>query len=200
MVRKVNLFFKRSLDIVGSLVGLCMLLPVLIVVAILIKLDSNGPIVFKQERLGKNGQMFKIYKFRTMVDNAQKIGMGIFTTETDPRITKVGNILRKTSFDELPQLINVLIGNMSLVGPRPPLTYYPYKYNEYPDFQKKRFIMRPGITGLAQIKVRNSATWNVRIDYDLQYIDEFCIIKDFKILIFTIIKVIKRENVYKKSK
>ena len=197
-MRTFNLALKRIVDIFGSLVGLVILLPLMIIIAILIKLTSEGPVIFKQERLGKNGRVFKIYKFRTMVVNAENIGDGLTVkSESDSRITKVGRILRKTSLDELPQLFNVLVGHMSLVGPRPPVTYHPYDgYNSYPNWAKKRFKMRPGITGLAQVTVRNSVTWDERIKIDNEYIDKFYILLDIKILFMTIVKIFKRENIY----
>jgi len=197
-VRTFNLALKRIVDIFGSLVGLVILLPLMIIIAILIKLTSEGPVIFKQERLGKNGRVFKIYKFRTMVVNAENIGDGLTVkSESDSRITKVGRILRKTSLDELPQLFNVLVGHMSLVGPRPPVTYHPYDgYNSYPNWAKKRFKMKPGVTGLAQITVRNSATWDERIKVDNEYIDKFNIWLDIKILFMTIKSVFKSQNIY----
>jgi len=200
-VRTFNLALKRIVDIFGSLVGLVILLPLMIIIAILIKLTSEGPVIFKQERLGKNGRVFKIYKFRTMVVNAENIGDGLTVkSESDSRITKVGRILRKTSLDELPQLFNVLVGHMSLVGPRPPVTYHPYDgYNSYPNWAKKRFNMRPGITGLAQVTVRNSVTWDERIKVDNEYIDKFNIWLDIKILFLTIVKILNSESIYLKK-
>ena len=136
-------FFKRGLDFVLSLLALIILMPVMIVIAITIKIDSKGPIFFLQERLGKNGKVFKIIKFRTMIVNAEKIGDGLkVKSENDNRITKVGKFLRKTSLDELPQLINVVKGEMSLIGPRPPVTYHPHKYCDYSERQKRRFYLR----------------------------------------------------------
>ena len=200
-MRTFNLALKRIVDIFGSLVGLVILLPLMIIIAILIKLTSEGPVIFKQERLGKNGRVFKIYKFRTMVVNAENIGDGLTVkSESDSRITKVGRILRKTSLDELPQLFNVLVGHMSLVGPRPPVTYHPYNgYDNYPDWAKKRFKMRPGITGLAQVTVRNSVTWDERIKVDNEYIDKFNIWLDIKILFMTIVKILNSESIYLKK-
>ena len=197
-MRTLNLILKRLIDICGSLFGLVILSPLFIIIAISIKLTSEGPVIFKQERLGKDGKVFKIYKFRTMVVNAENIGDGLtIKSESDSRITKVGRILRKTSLDELPQLFNVLVGHMSLVGPRPPVTYHPYDgYNSYPNWAKKRFKMRPGITGLAQVTVRNSVTWDERIKIDNEYIDKFYILLDIKILFMTIVKIFKRENIY----
>ena len=199
-MRKINLFIKRCIDLLGSLIGLIIISPVLIIISILIKLTSEGPVFFRQERLGKDGKIFKILKFRTMVVNAEKMGDGLkIKSENDERITKIGKILRVTSLDELPQLWNVFLGQMSLVGPRPPATYFPYDgYENYPDWAKKRFLMRPGITGLAQVTVRNSVSWDERIIIDIKYIDSFSVWLDIKILISTIFKVAKNENIYMK--
>lgn len=197
-MRRINLCLKRLFDFVGSLCGLIILSSVFLVIAILIKIDSEGPVFFKQQRIGKNGEPFWIIKFRTMVVNAENIGEGLrVSTEKDSRITKVGRFLRATSLDELPQLWNVLIGEMSLVGPRPPAIYHPYDgYENYPEWAKKRFKMRPGMTGLAQVTVRNSANWDERIKIDLKYIDKFDLWFDVQILIRTIKSVFLRESVY----
>ncbi len=197
-MRKVNLLIKRFVDILGSFIGIIILSPLFILVAICIKVTSEGPVFFKQKRLGKDGKVFDIIKFRTMIVNAEKIGDGLTVkSEDDPRITKVGKLLRKTSLDELPQLINVLKGDMSLVGPRPPATYFPYDgYENYPEWAKRRFDMRPGMTGLAQITVRNSVVWDKRIVIDNIYIDEFNILLDTKILLLTVARIIKPQNIY----
>ena len=197
-MRKINLCIKRCIDFVGSLIGIIILSPVFLVIAIMIKTSSEGPVFFKQERLGKDGKVFKIIKFRTMIVNAEHIGDGLRVREgDDPRITKIGRVLRKTSLDELPQLLNVLNGSMSLVGPRPHATYHPYAgYKAYPDWAKKRFQLRAGITGLAQATVRNSASWDERIRIDNQYVDRFNIWLDIKILCMTVMRVVKSEDIY----
>jgi undecaprenyl phosphate N,N'-diacetylbacillosamine 1-phosphate transferase len=197
-VRTINLAIKRLVDFLASLIGGIIISPILVIIAIVIKLTSKGPIFFRQFRLGKGGKVFKILKFRTMVVNAEHIGEGLRTSSaSDPRITKVGRILRATSLDELPQLWNVLLGDMSLVGPRPPVEYHPYKgYDSYPEFAKLRFIMRPGITGLAQVTVRNSVGWEERIVIDVEYIKKFNVWLDIKILLKTIQVVFKRANNY----
>lgn len=197
-MKKFNLVLKRIMDIIASLLGGIILSPVFLVIAVLIKITSKGPAFFLQERLGYKGKVFKIIKFRTMIVNAEFIGEGLrVSSEQDPRITKVGKVLRATSLDELPQLINVFIGQMSLVGPRPPVTYFPYQgYTNYPDWAMKRFDMKPGITGLAQCTVRNSASWDERIKVDVQYINTFNILKDIIILFRTVIKVFEKENIY----
>ena len=198
--KQINLALKRIIDLLGSFVGLIVLLPILCIVAIAIKVDSPGPIFFLQERIGYKGKYFKIIKFRTMVVNAEKIGTGVRVNDAnDSRITYIGKILRKTSLDELPQLINVFLGDMSLVGPRPPVTYHPYQgYDNYPENIKKRFEMRPGITGLAQAKVRNTATWDERFVLDIEYIEKFNVALDTAILCNTIIVVLKSKNIYAK--
>lgn len=199
-MRNINLFIKRLIDFFGSLVGIIVTSPLLITIALLIKLTSKGPVFFTQERLGKDGKTFKILKFRTMVVGAEKIGDGLTVkSENDSRITKIGRVLRATSLDELAQLFNVLKGDMSLVGPRPPVPYHPYEYYEYNDFQKRRFDMKPGMTGLTQISVRNSVPWDERILIDVEYVDNFSIWLDIKILFKTLLKIFRRENIYTKD-
>jgi len=197
-MKTFQLFIKRLVDIVASFLGLFILSPLFLIVAIGIKFTSKGPVLFKQKRLGKNGETFEILKFRTMIVNAEYIGEGLrVSSESDPRITGIGRILRATSLDELPNLINVLVGSMSLVGPRPPVTYHPYKgYENYPGWAKKRFEMRPGITGLAQATVRNAATWDERIVIDNQYIENFSLWMDVKILLLTVKRVLKSSDIY----
>jgi undecaprenyl phosphate N,N'-diacetylbacillosamine 1-phosphate transferase len=196
-MRTFNLFIKRLIDFIGSLIGMIIISPILIGITIAIKLTSKGPIFFKQERLGKNGKVFKILKFRTMVVNAEKIGDGLkVKSENDNRITKIGKFLRATSLDELPQLWNVLIGEMSMVGPRPPVTYHPYKYGDYSDYQRRRFEVKPGMTGLTQVAVRNSISWDERIPIDVEYVDKFNVILDIKILFKTLQKLFNRESIY----
>lgn len=195
----INSFLKRLIDFFGASIGLVLISPLLLFIAILIKLTSKGPIFFLQERLGKNGKSFKIIKFRTMVVGAENIGDGLkVRSSNDTRITKTGQYLRKYSLDELPQLFNVIAGKMSLVGPpRPPATYFPYDgYGNYPEWAKKRFSMCPGMTGWAQVTVRNSVSWDERIALDNYYIDNFNIWLDIKILLKTFCKIFKKENIY----
>lgn len=190
-------YFKRILDFILSLIAIIILSPVFLIIAIAIKIDSKGPIFFLQERLGKDGKVFKIIKFRTMVVNAEHIGDGLkVKSEKDNRITKIGKILRKTSLDELPQFVNVLKGDMTIIGPRPPVTYYPYKYEEYTEEQKNRFNVKPGITGLAQVKVRNSVSWDERIKIDLLYVKKVTFLSDIKIAILTFISVFNKKGIY----
>ncbi len=197
-MRKINLFLKRIMDILGSTIGLILLAIPFLIIAVKIKRDSPGPVFFKQERLGKDGVSFYIIKFRTMVVNAEHIGTGLkVKDDTDDRITRTGHFLRKTSLDELPQLINVWKGDMSLVGPRPPVTYHPYDgFENYPDEMKKRFDMRPGMTGLAQVEVRNSVSWDERIVYDVRYVEQFSIVLDIQLLLKTVKKVLKSDSIY----
>lgn len=201
-MRKLNLVIKRMIDLIGSFLGLVILSPLLIIIALAIKLTSKGPVFFKQKRLGKDGKVFKIIKFRTMVVNAEKIGDGLTVkSDNDNRITKVGKFLRATSLDELPQLFNVILGQMSLVGPRPPVIYYPYDgFDNYPKWARKRFTMRPGVTGLAQVTVRNSVNWDKRIAIDNKYVDSFNLWLDIKILVQTLIKLFKTEDIYGEDK
>lgn len=197
-MKKLNLFIKRMIDIIGSLIGIVVLSVVFIGIAIAIKINSPGPVFFLQERLGKNGKPFRIIKFRTMVVNAESLGDGLkVNSEDDPRIFKIGRILRRLSLDELPQIFNVLLGSMSFVGPRPPVTYHPYNgYENYPEWAKKRFEMRPGITGLAQATVRNSVSWDERIQVDNQYIENFNVWFDIKILFQTVGQVVASKDIY----
>jgi len=187
---------RRVLDIVFSLVLIILASPILILISLLIKLDSKGPILFKQRRVGLNGKDFDIYKFRTMIVGAEKIGTGLDSYEGDPRVTKLGNFLRASSLDELPQLINIFIGDMSFIGPRPPTTYHPYIYDEYPEEQKKRFAIKPGVTGWAQVNGRNALNWDQKIELDLEYIKNRSLFLDLKILYLTLVKVLKNEDNY----
>ena len=202
-MRKIQLFIKRGFDISVSLGIIIMLtvIPVLIVVPIVIKLTSKGPAVFVQERKGKDQKIFKIYKFRTMSlppEGTYSVGGKLYKPNgellepSSSRITKIGAILRKTSLDELMQLFNILNGSMSFVGPRPTL---PYQAENYSREQKRRFEMRPGVTGLAQVNGRNGLTWTEKIEYDIRYIDNFSLWMDIKILFKTAAVVLKKEEI-----
>ena len=170
---------KRIIDILGSLIGLIILSPIFLITAIAIKLDSKGPVFFKQSRCKKNGEVFKMYKFRSMVVDAEKqldslkdkneMTGPVFKIHDDPRITKVGKFIRRTSIDELPQLINVLKGDMSLVGPRPPIDKEVLKYNSY---QRQRLLVKPGLTCYWQVMGRNNIDFDRWVDLDLKYIRE----------------------------
>jgi undecaprenyl phosphate N,N'-diacetylbacillosamine 1-phosphate transferase len=187
------MFLKRLFDFTAALLMLLLLSPVLIVITLLIKLTSRGPVFFLQERAGRYGRAFTIYKFRTMVVGAEKIGDGVYTGANDARITRVGNFLRAWSLDELPQLLNILTGDMSIIGPRPTLMY---QIEEYDEFQKQRLLARPGVTGWAQVNGRNSLTWPERITLDVWYVENWSLWLDLKILFKTVAVVFKREGIY----
>ena len=196
-MRMLNLSIKRMLDILVSLISIILISPILLTILLLVKCTSKGPVLFKQERLGLHGESFQILKFRTMVVNAEHMGTGVYINEkSDPRITKIGKILRKSSLDELPQLFNILKGDMSLVGPRPPVTYHPYDgYQNYPQWAKKRFELLPGLTGLAQVELKSDATWDERITVDVRYVENFSVRMDILILLRTVIAVFKRDTI-----
>lgn len=181
---------KRFLDITASFLGLVLLSPLLLAVSLLIKIDSRGPVIFRQKRIGRNGKVFEIYKFRSMCVGAEKTGSGVYSGKGDARVTRIGKILRATSIDELPQLLNILKGEMSFVGPRPPLTYHPWKYEEYTDFQKRMFEVRPGITGWAQVNGRKDVEWHKRIELNVWYVDHMSLLLDIKIMFMTAFKVL----------
>ncbi|MCH6265998.1 sugar transferase [Neobacillus citreus] len=183
---------KRIVDIILSFIGLLVSFPLMVVISIAIKLDSKGPILFKQERLGLNGKLFHMYKFRSMVVGAEK--GGVYETKGDPRVTRVGKFIRKTSFDEFPQFFNILKGDMSLIGPRPTLPYHPWPLEQYSDEQIIRFKVRPGITGWAQINGRKDLTWGKRIQFDVEYVQNVSFFFDLKIFLKTIIKVVMMKD------
>lgn len=178
---KKGSFIKRSTDILISIITIIITSPVLILAAIAIKMESKGPVLFKHERTGYNGQKFLMYKFRGMVHNALEIGPEL-TQVGDPRITKVGKILRRTSIDEIPQVINVLKGEMSIVGPRPEITSITSKYDED---QKKIFDYIPGITGYSQVNGRQKLTPDQRVKMEVEYYSSANLLTDFLILLKT---------------
>nr|WP_295597932.1 sugar transferase [uncultured Terrisporobacter sp.] len=182
-------FFKRLIDIICSLIGLILFFPILLVVALLVRINLGSPVFFTQTRLGKDGKEFKMIKFRTMKDSLDKFGQLL---PDEQRLTKFGKILRSTSLDELPELINVLKGDMTLVGPRPLLVEYKELYSER---QFRRHEVYPGITGWAQINGRNAISWNERFELDVWYVDNISFLLDMKILVMTILKVIKRDGI-----
>jgi lipopolysaccharide/colanic/teichoic acid biosynthesis glycosyltransferase len=195
----IGLFVKRLFDFFSSLIAIILLLPIWIIIPIWIKIDSKGPVFFKQERRTKNGKVFKMLKFRSMVVNAESMGTGLFNYQDDPRVTKSGRFLRNTSIDELPQLFNILIGQMSIVGPRPCVKYELGDYDTLNKKYKKRFKMKAGLTGLAQVKGRNDISWDDKVVYDGIYIDKFRkwgFLYDIKILFSSVFKVFKKENIY----
>lgn len=185
---------KRVIDVVLSFMAIVFLAVPMLLIALLIKLDSKGPVLFKQERLGLGGKVYKIYKFRSMCVGAEQMGTGVYSGDGDPRVTRMGKIMRATSIDELPQLLNILKGEMSFVGPRPPLTYHPWNIEDYTEEQLRMFEVRPGITGWAQVNGRKTVEWNNRIRLNVWYVDNCSLMLDIKILFLTFYKVIKNED------
>ena len=183
-------FVKRLLDIIISLLVLIVLSPIFLITAIAIKLDSKGPVIFRQTRLGLHHKDFTLYKFRSMVVNAEHTGSGVYSGSHDARVTKVGRIIRATSIDELPQAFNILKGDMSLIGPRPPLTYHPWPIDQYTEEQLHMFDVRPGITGWAQVNGRKTVEWNERIKLNNWYVDHCSFPLDVKIFFKTITGVL----------
>ena len=183
---------KRIMDFIMALIALVLLSPLFLILALWIKFDSKGPVIFRQQRLGLNGDVFTLYKFRSMKVGAE--AEGVYEKKGDTRVTKSGSFLRKTSLDELPQLVNMLVGDMSLIGPRPPLTYHPWPYEEYDSFQKKMFNVRPGITGWAQVNGRKEVPWPKRIRLNVEYVENISLVLDIKIFFKTIFKVLKMED------
>jgi lipopolysaccharide/colanic/teichoic acid biosynthesis glycosyltransferase len=190
---RVYWMIKRMTDVILAIIGIVLLLPLLIVIAIAVRLSSPGPILFVQERLGKLGKPFYIYKFRTMVDGAIHIGAGLDTFQGDPRVTSVGLFLREYHLDELPQLFNVVRGEMSLIGPRPLLLE---SLKTYSSWQKKRLLMLPGMTALEAVEGGLENDWDERIRLDVWYVDHWSIWLDLVILLRTIPVVLRKEGVY----
>lgn len=180
---------KRLLDVFFSLLLLLVLSPVMLIVALLIKVTSSGKVLFIQERIGLNGKVFRMYKFRSMKENSEHTGSGVYSDAKDTRVTGIGRILRATSIDELPQLVNILKGDMSFIGPRPPLTYHPWPLKEYSREQLRMFEVRPGLSGWAQIHGRKCVEWNDRIRMNVWYVDHVSFLLDMKILFMTFGKV-----------
>ena len=191
---------KRCADFVIALAATVVLSPILVLTAIAIKLDSKGPVIFKQERLGLKGKPFKIYKFRSMVTGAEKTGSGVYSFKGDSRVTRVGKFIRATSIDELPQLLNILKGEMSLIGPRPALTYHPWPFEQYTEHQKRMFDVLPGITGYAQVHGRKEVPWPERIELNIYYVDNISFMLDMKILFSTVFKVLTNADNNNSSK
>ncbi|WP_081911706.1 sugar transferase [Clostridium culturomicium] len=200
--KRMYVFVKRVLDLVCSLLALVLGSPILLIVALAIRVDSKGPIVFGHMRIGKNGKPIKVYKFRTMYENASEIFENFseeqkreyyinFKLDNDPRITKIGSFLRKTSLDELPQLINIIKGDMSIVGPRPIVEKEIDKYGIYAN---KMFSVVPGLTGYWQANGRSDTTYDERVQMDMYYIDNRSLLMDFKIILKTIVAVVKKDG------
>lgn len=186
--------FKRLVDLILGSVAAAATLPVIAVCAIAIKLDGPGPVLYRQRRSGLGGREFEIVKLRTMITGAEGIGAGLAVDEGDPRITRVGAFLRRWSLDELPNLWNVLSGEMSLVGPRPTL---PAQVADYDDHQRRRLAVRPGITGWAQVAGRASLPWSERIELDIWYVDNASLVLDLKIIATTVRTVFSGRGVYR---
>lgn len=182
-------FFKRIIDIIGALAGLIILSPILLTVMVFLWFANDGKPFFIQPRPGLKGKVFNIIKFRTMNESRDAAGNLL---PDDQRLTKVGSFVRKTSLDEIPQLLNVLTGDMSIIGPRPLLTHYLHLYN---DFQNRRHEVRPGITGWAQVNGRNAISWDKKFEYDVWYVDNISFMVDVRIVFLTVLKVIKSDGI-----
>lgn len=183
-------FIKRFIDIVLSAIAIIILAIPMLIIAIAIKIDDPGPVIFKQARVGLKGKVFYIYKFRSMRVNAEHTGSGVYSGKGDPRVTRVGKFLRASSLDELPQFFNIIRGEMSFIGPRPPLTYHPWPIEEYTKEQFKMFDIRPGITGWAQVNGRKEVEWHKRIELNVWYVENVSMWLDIKIIFMTIFKVL----------
>ena len=192
-----QMLLKRIIDFIIPLIALIISSPLFLLAAILIKLDSKGPVFFKQERLGKNGKIFKILKFRTMTENAENIGLGLASAENDPRITRFGRFLRERTLDELPQLINIIKGEMSLVGPRPlPPEYKNKDSSSNKLLWHKRLSIKQGLISIVDIKGRGFVPWEKGLEYDAWYVDNWSLWLDFKILIIGFLVVLSKKGIY----
>lgn len=195
-MRQVDLAIKRAVDFLGSGIGLIVVSPIFLITVILMELFMPGPVFFKQQRVGKNGTLFNILKFRSMKVDKEAEKSHDFTKDAE-RMTPFGNLIRRLKIDELPQLINVFKGDMSLVGPRPTIKEQTDLYNDY---QRQRLKMRPGMTGLAQVNGNISLSWDERIKYDVEYVTNFSVLLDLKILFKTVGVVVFGEAKYKNPK
>ncbi len=190
---------KPVLDSVMALLGLLMLWPLFIVIGILIKLDSRGEIIFKQERMGKGGKIFTVYKFRTMIPNAVNEGAGYDTFDGDYRITRIGRILRKTSLDELPQLWNILRGDMAIIGPRPLLPTIPYSLEEYPEQYRPRLSVRPGLFCVVDTELRALASVEQQFESDVDYVSDINFKRDVCIMTKVALMVLQQKGIYRSA-
>lgn len=190
---------KRLFDIAFSALLIILLIPLWIAISVAVKFDSKGPVFFRQGRRTTNGRVFDMYKFRSMVVNAEQMGQGLFTYENDPRVTRVGRFLRNTSLDELPQVFNIFEGDMSFVGPRPCVTYELGDFDTLNKRYRKRFDVKAGLTGLAQVKGRNDVTWDEKVGYDNEYVDRYRkigFLADIGILFESVLRVFKKDKIY----
>lgn len=199
---KFYFFIRRIIDTIIALIALVLLSPILLIVAIAICLESKGGAIFKQKRIGLNGKPYDMYKFRSMVKNAQNMGTGVYSFEGDPRITKVGHFIRRTSIDELPQLWNIVKGDMAFIGPRSPVVGHFPEWDTLNDAYKRRFTVLPGISGLAQCVGRNDFSWDEKVVWDNIYIDKvdkYYILYDIKMWFMTFARVFSMSDVAEKQ-
>ena len=187
-------FVKRLIDIVIGVFVFVFLWPVMLITALAIYIEDPGPVIFKQDRLGKDGKVFKMLKFRSMRQNSEHTGSGVYSGKGDPRVTRVGRVIRATSIDELIQAVHLINGQMSLIGPRPPLTYHPWPIEEYTQEQLHMFDVRPGITGWAQVNGRKGVEWHKRIELNCWYADHVSFALDIRIFFMTIFKVLSNAD------
>lgn len=191
-----KLFLKPLFDLLIAVFGIIILLPLFLFVALFIKIDSKGPVFFRQERLGRQGKVFTIYKFRSMRNDLYIPVGSVKVMENDPRITEIGKFIRKTSIDELPQLFNIIKGEMSFIGPRPPVTNFPKKYSEYSEEEKVRFYVKPGLSGLVQVRQREINDWNLNIPVDLEYVRNYSFCYDLKLFLSSVLIFFRTDNIY----
>jgi lipopolysaccharide/colanic/teichoic acid biosynthesis glycosyltransferase len=187
---------KPTLDFVAALLALVTLSPVFLVLIAAVRLDSRGPAFFLQKRLGKGGKVFTLLKFRSMYVHQNGQGNADRLRENDPRITKVGAFIRKTSLDELPQIVNILKGDMSFIGPRPPVPHYPKSFEEYDAKEKNRFLVRPGISGLAQVRCREVHDWSINIPIDVEYVERQSFLLDLRLFVSSLVVFFRTNNIY----
>lgn len=189
---------KPVFDWLMALLAFIILLPLGLIISLAIKFDTDGPVFYVQNRLGRYGKVFRIYKFRSMVVSNKKSSEAKLY-ENDPRITRVGRFLRKTSIDELPQLMNILAGEMSFIGPRPPVPYFPKKIKEYNEFEYQRFLVKPGISGLAQVRCREIHDWDINIPIDVEYVNNYSFKYDLRLFFTSLLLFFRSDNIYRKE-